>query len=144
MGCPKGFSLKGGMGAALLTQPEKVKAILTALVNAVDISVTCKIRILPKLEDTLKLIEVMSIALEVRFYMNGPSNCMPQFLANSFLGLNYIFSVQTMYIYLNLIDLSKKNTFFYLKLNFRPKNSLLEIAACNLEGPFTSSTMRTC
>ena len=63
MGCPKGFSLKGGMGAALLTQPEKVKAILTALVNAVDISVTCKIRILPKLEDTLKLIEVMSNAL---------------------------------------------------------------------------------
>lgn len=61
MGCPKGFSLKGGMGAALLTQPEKVKAILTALVNAVDISVTCKIRILPKLEDTLKLIEVTSI-----------------------------------------------------------------------------------
>ena len=58
MGCPKGFSLKGGMGAALLTQPEKIRAILTALVNAVDISVTCKIRILPKLEDTLKLIEV--------------------------------------------------------------------------------------
>ena len=58
MGCPKGFSLKGGMGAALLTQPEKVKAILTALVNAVDISVTCKIRILPKLEDTLELIKV--------------------------------------------------------------------------------------
>ena len=24
MGCPKGFSLKGGMGAALLSQPEKV------------------------------------------------------------------------------------------------------------------------
>lgn len=59
MGCPKGFSLKGGMGAALLTQPEKVKAILTALVNAVDISVTCKIRILPKLEDTLELIKVI-------------------------------------------------------------------------------------
>ena len=58
MGCPKGFSLKGGMGAALLTQPEKIKAILTALVNAVDISVTCKIRILPKLEDTLKLIDL--------------------------------------------------------------------------------------
>ena len=24
MGCPKEFSIKGGMGAALLTQPEKV------------------------------------------------------------------------------------------------------------------------
>ena len=25
MGCPKSFSLKGGMGAALLTQPDKIK-----------------------------------------------------------------------------------------------------------------------
>ena len=60
MGCPKGFSLKGGMGAALLSHPDKIKAILTALVKAVDnkISITCKIRILPKLEDTLALIDV--------------------------------------------------------------------------------------
>merc|ERR550532_2187815 len=35
MGCPKGFSLKGGMGAALLSQPEKVKDVLTKLVAAV-------------------------------------------------------------------------------------------------------------
>ena len=27
MGCPKEFSLKGGMGAALLTKPEKVKEV---------------------------------------------------------------------------------------------------------------------
>lgn len=26
MGCPKEFSIKGGMGAALLTQPEKVRS----------------------------------------------------------------------------------------------------------------------
>ena len=59
MGCPKGFSLKGGMGAALLSHPDKIKAILTALVSSVDISVTCKIRILPKIEDTLALIDVI-------------------------------------------------------------------------------------
>ena len=53
MGCPKSFSLKGGMGAALLTQPEKVREILSSLVKAVKIPVTCKIRILPSLEDTL-------------------------------------------------------------------------------------------
>ena len=65
MGCPKGFSLKGGMGAALLSQPKKVrvgirskipdqifmqvKDILTKLVAAVGqrIPVTCKIRLLP-------------------------------------------------------------------------------------------------
>ena len=27
MGCPKEFSIKGGMGAALLTQPEKVRDV---------------------------------------------------------------------------------------------------------------------
>ena len=59
MGCPKSFSLKGGMGAALLTQPEKIRDILTSLVKAVKIPVTCKIRILPKLEDTLALVKVI-------------------------------------------------------------------------------------
>ena len=77
--------------------------------------------------------------INIHRHVIGPvlyAGCMPQFLANSSLGLIYVFSVQTVFICLNLIDLSKKNTFFYLKLNFRPKNGLLEIAACNLEGPF--------
>eukprot|EP01065_Artemidia_motanka_P036399 TRINITY_DN44326_c0_g1_i1.p1 TRINITY_DN44326_c0_g1~~TRINITY_DN44326_c0_g1_i1.p1 ORF type:complete len:399 (+),score=171.02 TRINITY_DN44326_c0_g1_i1:110-1306(+) len=47
MGCPKSFSVKGGMGAALLTQPAKVREILTALVAAVRVPVSCKIRLLP-------------------------------------------------------------------------------------------------
>ena len=42
MGCPKEFSIKGGMGAALLQQPDKVKDILTTLVNGVSIPVTCE------------------------------------------------------------------------------------------------------
>jgi tRNA-dihydrouridine synthase 2 len=32
------------MGAALLTDPDRLKAILTKLVNNLDIPVTCKIR----------------------------------------------------------------------------------------------------
>lgn len=44
MGCPKGFSLKGGMGAALLADPERAKAILSTLVQNVQIPITCKIR----------------------------------------------------------------------------------------------------
>lgn len=28
MGCPKPFSISGGMGAALLTQPDKVKEVV--------------------------------------------------------------------------------------------------------------------
>uniref|UniRef100_A0A224ZB76 Trna dihydrouridine synthase n=1 Tax=Rhipicephalus zambeziensis TaxID=60191 RepID=A0A224ZB76_9ACAR len=55
MGCPKEFSIKGGMGAALLTQTDKVKAILTALVQSTELPITCKIRVLEKLEDTLAL-----------------------------------------------------------------------------------------
>lgn len=59
MGCPKEFSIKGGMGAALLSQPEKIKEILTTLVNGLSVPVTCKIRILPELEDTLKLVKLI-------------------------------------------------------------------------------------
>lgn len=42
------------MGAALLQTPNKVKAILTALVEGVDIPITCKIRILPKVGVLIK------------------------------------------------------------------------------------------
>lgn len=59
MGCPKGFSLKGGMGAALLTQPQKVRDILTKLVAAVSIPVTAKIRLLPSLSSTLELVSLI-------------------------------------------------------------------------------------
>eukprot|EP00057_Strongylocentrotus_purpuratus_P031319 XP_784269.3 PREDICTED: tRNA-dihydrouridine(20) synthase [NAD(P)+]-like isoform X2 [Strongylocentrotus purpuratus] len=65
MGCPKDFSLKGGMGAALLQKPDTIKEILTTLVQGVKIPVTCKIRILPKLEDTIalaKMIEQTGVA----------------------------------------------------------------------------------
>ncbi|XP_041454358.1 tRNA-dihydrouridine(20) synthase [NAD(P)+]-like [Lytechinus variegatus] len=65
MGCPKDFSLQGGMGAALLKTPDRIKEILTTLVQGVKIPVTCKIRILPKLEDTIalaKMIEQTGVA----------------------------------------------------------------------------------
>ncbi|XP_065915860.1 tRNA-dihydrouridine(20) synthase [NAD(P)+]-like [Dysidea avara] len=60
MGCPKEFSLKGGMGAALLTQSDKIKQILTRLVEESTIPVTCKIRILPELQDTLDLVKLIA------------------------------------------------------------------------------------
>ena len=60
---------------------------------------------------------------------------MPRFLENSFLCLDYVFSVQVLYICLNLIDLSKKVHFVYSKQNVRPKNCFLEIGASNLKGP---------
>ncbi|XP_046736770.1 tRNA-dihydrouridine(20) synthase [NAD(P)+]-like [Diprion similis] len=55
MGCPKKFSILGGMGAALLQQPEKAKEILNRLVNGLMIPVTCKIRIFPTVDRTYAL-----------------------------------------------------------------------------------------
>uniref|UniRef100_A0A6P8QKG8 tRNA-dihydrouridine(20) synthase [NAD(P)+]-like isoform X2 n=1 Tax=Geotrypetes seraphini TaxID=260995 RepID=A0A6P8QKG8_GEOSA len=57
MGCPKEFSTKGGMGAALLSQPEKIELILSTLVKGLSKPVTCKIRILPSLEETVNLVK---------------------------------------------------------------------------------------
>ena len=58
-GCPKPFSTHAGMGAALLTNPDLLCSILTALRNAMppEITVSAKIRLLPTQEDTLKLVE---------------------------------------------------------------------------------------
>ncbi|KYO27350.1 tRNA-dihydrouridine(20) synthase [NAD(P)+]-like [Alligator mississippiensis] len=55
MGCPKEYSTKGGMGAALLSDPDKIESILRTLVEGISKPVTCKIRILPLLEDTVSL-----------------------------------------------------------------------------------------
>ncbi|XP_053660633.1 tRNA-dihydrouridine(20) synthase [NAD(P)+]-like [Anopheles marshallii] len=55
MGCPKDFSIKGGMGVALLYDRPRAKAILEALVESVSIPVTCKIRVMPDPDDTVQL-----------------------------------------------------------------------------------------
>lgn len=58
-GCPKPFSTHAGMGAALLSNPDLLCSILTALRQAMppEITVTAKIRLLPTQEDTMKLVE---------------------------------------------------------------------------------------
>ena len=58
-GCPKPFSTHAGMGAALLTNPDLLCSILSALRNAMppEITVSAKIRLLPSQDDTLKLVE---------------------------------------------------------------------------------------
>uniref|UniRef100_A0A8C6TWJ9 Dihydrouridine synthase 2 n=1 Tax=Neogobius melanostomus TaxID=47308 RepID=A0A8C6TWJ9_9GOBI len=78
MGCPKEYSTKGGMGAALLSDPDKIEAILRKLVGGVNKPVTCKIRILPSLEDTISLVKriektgVAAIAVHGRFKEERP------------------------------------------------------------------------
>ena len=66
---------------------------------------------------------------------NGPSKFATPISSKRFFGLQLCFSVQVLYICLNLIDLSKiKVHFVYSKLTLRPKKFLLEISAANLEG----------
>ncbi|XP_068656146.1 uncharacterized protein [Aristolochia californica] len=55
MGCPKSFSISGSMGAALLSKPELIHDILTALRRNLDTPVTCKIRLLKSPQDTIEL-----------------------------------------------------------------------------------------
>eukprot|EP01012_Entosiphon_sulcatum_P022031 TRINITY_DN26935_c0_g1_i1.p1 TRINITY_DN26935_c0_g1~~TRINITY_DN26935_c0_g1_i1.p1 ORF type:complete len:404 (+),score=61.33 TRINITY_DN26935_c0_g1_i1:64-1212(+) len=60
MGCPKKFSLQGGMGSALLHEPERVREILTTLVDGLrPLPVTCKIRILEDRAATVALLRVI-------------------------------------------------------------------------------------
>ncbi|GMR53294.1 hypothetical protein PMAYCL1PPCAC_23489, partial [Pristionchus mayeri] len=59
MGCPKPFSIQGGMGAALLTQTDRVKEILSSLVATSQVPVSCKIRVLDDPSSTLALARVI-------------------------------------------------------------------------------------
>ncbi|GLC38143.1 hypothetical protein PLESTB_000260600 [Pleodorina starrii] len=55
MGCPKQFSLQGGMGAALLKKPEVAEDILKTLRRNLQLPVSCKIRLLDDPRDTVEL-----------------------------------------------------------------------------------------
>lgn len=78
MGCPEKFSTQGGMGAALLVDRERVKQVLTTLVRNIDKPVTCKIRLLDKMEDTLDLVKsiemmgVKALAVHGRYISQRP------------------------------------------------------------------------
>ena len=54
-GCPKRFSIQGGMGAALLLDKPKLLSIPSALIKNVPLPISCKIRISPVLQETLEL-----------------------------------------------------------------------------------------
>ncbi|KAI9344831.1 hypothetical protein DFJ73DRAFT_940987, partial [Zopfochytrium polystomum] len=56
-GCPKRFSVVSAMGAALLSDPDRLCAILTALVENVPLPITCKIRMLETTEKTVDLVK---------------------------------------------------------------------------------------
>lgn len=80
MGCPKSFSIKGGMGAALMADPDKAADILQTLCSELSIPVTCKIRILPDTLDTIKLVQrfaatgIAAIGIHARTRDERPQN----------------------------------------------------------------------
>jgi len=59
-GCPKHFSIQGGMGAALLKDIPRLEGILRSLVEEVgkvyDIGISCKIRLLNTDQDTYDMV----------------------------------------------------------------------------------------
>eukprot|EP00053_Salpingoeca_punica_P012845 m.115437 g.115437 ORF g.115437 m.115437 type:complete len:529 (+) comp16049_c0_seq1:125-1711(+) len=89
MGCPKDFSLKGGMGAALLKQPALVKDIVSALTANIKKPITCKIRVLPSYEETLSLARIIescgaaAIGVHARLTQQRPREAVrPEYLAH--------------------------------------------------------------
>jgi tRNA-dihydrouridine synthase 2 len=59
MGCPMKFSTSGGMGAALMKDPENARSIMSALHTSFGhkLSISCKIRMLSTFDATLSFIE---------------------------------------------------------------------------------------
>jgi len=58
-GCPQGIARKGHYGSFLLSEPELVGRLVEKLAKNLKVPVTCKIRILPKEEDTMHLVKTI-------------------------------------------------------------------------------------
>lgn len=54
-GCPQLCARKGGYGAFLLDYPEKIVSLISHLHQNLEVPVTCKMRLLPSLEETISL-----------------------------------------------------------------------------------------
>lgn len=68
MGCPKEFSIKGGMGAALMSKPENAKHILKTLVEGLSIPITCKVRLV----NIENIVRVFGFHINFCFFQNIP------------------------------------------------------------------------
>jgi len=62
LGCPQGIARKGHYGSFLLGEPELIGRMVENLAKNLKVPVTCKIRILPKEEDTMHLVRVIEKA----------------------------------------------------------------------------------
>eukprot|EP01133_Synstelium_polycarpum_P014080 gene14080-16596_t len=55
LGCPQGIARRGNYGAFLLEKPDVILPIVRELHRTLKVPVFCKIRLLPSLDDTIKL-----------------------------------------------------------------------------------------
>uniref|UniRef100_A0A7S3J3P4 DUS-like FMN-binding domain-containing protein n=2 Tax=Euplotes harpa TaxID=151035 RepID=A0A7S3J3P4_9SPIT len=62
MGCPEHFSVHAGMGSGLLKRPKTARSILEELTKNVSVPISCKVRLLPKLKDSLNFMKLMQSA----------------------------------------------------------------------------------
>eukprot|EP00934_Nitzschia_sp_Nitz4_P003766 Nitzschia sp. Nitz4//scaffold98_size77359//65510//66820//NITZ4_005558-RA/size77359-processed-gene-0.153-mRNA-1//-1//CDS//3329560787//3756//frame0 len=59
MGCPKKFSVSGGMGSALLSDPDRAAKIISTLREHIPRPISCKVRLLATSKDTVSFIDRM-------------------------------------------------------------------------------------
>lgn len=59
MGCPKHFSISGGMGAALLSKPDTIQDIMTTLSRNISIPITAKVRMLDSIPASVGLLRLI-------------------------------------------------------------------------------------
>jgi tRNA-dihydrouridine synthase len=62
MGCPKHFSVHSGMGVALTRDSDRACSIIRALRASLDIPVSCKIRLLETVDETVSLVQALEAA----------------------------------------------------------------------------------
>ncbi|EFA81543.1 tRNA-dihydrouridine synthase 1-like protein [Heterostelium album PN500] len=55
LGCPQGIARRGNYGAFLLEKPDVILPMVRALHKELSVPIFCKIRLLPNLDDTIKL-----------------------------------------------------------------------------------------
>jgi len=59
MGCPKKFSVSGGMGSALLSDVQRATDIVKTLRNNLNIPISCKIRLLDNEKETIDFVQAL-------------------------------------------------------------------------------------
>jgi tRNA-dihydrouridine synthase 2 len=78
MGCPEHFSVSGGMGSALLKDPKRTEDIVKTLVRNSTKPITCKIRLLPTMEQTIDFMKMLeqcgakAITVHARYVSQRP------------------------------------------------------------------------